>query len=71
MAVVVMSLEDERSGCGLDIRRGRTGYSFLEWRRDPEARRGWRPLAPERAGYDSAGAAIEAARRVVGWLNGG
>jgi hypothetical protein len=45
------------------------GYGFEEYRRDPEDGRGWAPIGHQAARvFDSAGAALAAAREAVGWL---
>jgi hypothetical protein len=67
---VLRSVEDPNGVACVDILRCPDGrFGFAHCRRDPEDGRGWVVLeegAP--GGYDSAGAAFEAALAAVAWL---
>ena len=67
---VSRSIEAPGGALCVDIfRRPDGSHGFEEYRRDPEDGRGWSMIGFHGAGrYDSAEAALAAARAAVGWL---
>ena len=65
--VVLRSVEDESGDRCFDILDEDGAFSWVECRRDPEDKHGWRRIGPLHEGFGTADAAEYDARATLGW----
>ena len=65
---IVASQNDPTGRLCVDIRRDRSGFAWVECRRDPEDDHGWRETGRQGGGFATASAARQAAAQTCNWV---